>query len=175
MVTKDNPLNSLEQNEWDALILSIVSPFFCFCSYSDTLITVEDLQQEAWISLLIAAEKYDPTKAKFITYAYHYISGHIKRYISNRLKNKPYQIDIDSADVNEGEYIDDSTELKDVMSIILEKISDEKHANILIEHYIKNKSIRQIAKEHGVSHEMISVRIKKLLELLQIRLKHENA
>jgi hypothetical protein len=50
---KNNPLDSIPQNEWDAIIISILKPFLPLCA-RDTLITPEDLQQEAWIGLLRA-------------------------------------------------------------------------------------------------------------------------
>ena len=46
MPTNDNPLEILPQNEWDALINSILRPYLSLRS-KDTLVDVEDLRQEA--------------------------------------------------------------------------------------------------------------------------------
>jgi RNA polymerase sigma factor (sigma-70 family) len=174
MDMNDNPLNELEQNEWDALIISILKPFYSLCK-KDALVTPEDLQQEAWIGLLAACERYDPNKAKFVTYAYHYIRGHVMRYVAKRTKNKPVQIDEDPVLIDEREYEETNYEKHDLMNTIMGNVSDQEHANLLIEHFVLEKSFRQIAKEHGVSHEAIATRIHKLLDLLEIRLNHGNS
>lgn len=170
----NNPLEELKQNEWDALIISILKPFFSLCK-KDVLVSPEDLQQEAWIGLLAACERYDARKAKFVTYAYHYIRGHVMRYIAKKTKNKPVQIDEDPILVDERQYEENNSEQRDLMETVIANISDQEHADLLIEHFVKEKSFRQIAKERGVSHEAIATRIHKLLDLLEIRLSHENA
>ncbi len=170
----DNPLDSLPQNEWDALILSILTPLLPLCNI-DALITTEDLQQEAWIGLLAACDRYDARKAKFVTYAYHYIRGHCMRYILKKTRNKPTQVNADPVDVDPRGYYDHKVERQDMMATILTKVKDEKHADLLVEHFVNNKSFRFIAKERGVSHETIAMRVNKLLDMLHIRLNHENA
>ena len=152
---KNNPIDLLPRNEWDALIVSILKPLYSLCS-KDTLVTPEDLQQEAWISLLHAAERYDPGKAKFTTFAYSYIRGHVMRYIAKRTINKPTQFDVDDFDHNEQSYVDDSPEKYDTMYTIFSKVSNEKYCDLLVEHFIYNKSLRKIAKERGVSHKSIA-------------------
>ena len=174
MDTNDSPLNSVPKNEWDAIILSILTPLFPLCS-RDALITPDDLQQEAWIGLLAACERYDARKARFTTYAYHYIRGHVMRYILRATRHKPHQIDEDARDLDNREYIETSMEKRDTMKTILEKISDQQHAHLLVQHFIHGKSFRGLAKEYGVSHETIATRVNRLLDLLEIRLNHENA
>lgn len=169
-----NPLDELQQNEWDALIISILKPFYSLCK-KDALVTPEDLQQEAWIGLLAACERYDARKAKFVTFAYHYIRGHVMRYIAKRTKNKPTQLDEDPILLDERQYEESGYERRDIMQTIMSNVSDQEHADLLTEHFVLDKSFRQIAKDHGVSHEAIATRIHKLLDLLEIRLSHENA
>lgn len=51
----------------------------------------EDLEQEGFIGLMIAAEKYDfnnPKKAKFTTYAIHWIYSKISRYTNQKNTNE---------------------------------------------------------------------------------------
>lgn len=171
---KDNPIDLLPKNEWDALIISILKPMYSLCS-KDMLVSPEDLQQEAWIGLLRAAERYDPGKAKFTTFAYSYIRGHVMRYVAKRTINKPNQIDLDEFDTDDQSYIDDSSEKHDTMYTIFSKVSNEKYFDLLVEHFIYDKSFRKIAKERGVSHETIATRVNKLLDLLEIRLNPKNA
>lgn len=170
----DSPLDELEQNEWDALIYSILKPMHSFCT-KDALVTPEDLQQEAWISLLKACERYDPSRAKFVTFAYHYIRGHVLRYIAKKTKDKPNQIDEDPVAVDNREYVESRVEQDDLRDTIFAKVADQPHADLLIEHFVHDKSLRQIARERQLSHQLIKVRVDKLLELLQIRLSNENA
>lgn len=50
----------------------------------------EDLVQEAIESLCMAAQRYDPTRGeKFVTYAYAYISGRCKYFVSRNAIIKP--------------------------------------------------------------------------------------
>lgn len=174
MDTNDSPLNCIPQNEWDALIISILKPFFSLCT-RDTLITKEDLQQEAWISLLIACERYDSLKGKFITFAYHYIRGRVMRYISRVTRNKPYQIDEDATLLDDRVYEDTTVERHDFMKTIFSLVSDQKYTELLHEHFINDKSFRQIAKETNTSHSSVANRVNGLLDLLELRLENENA
>lgn len=177
---KNNTLDSIPQNEWDRLIYSILKPFYSFCK-NDALITPEDLNQEAWIGLLAACDRYDPTKAKFVTYAYHYIRGHIMRYISKKTQNKPDMVATEDTTecqhmfCTQSETLIKDIERKDLSDTIFAKVKNEEHTHLLIEHFIYNKSFRQLAEEHNVSYETIRVRIQKLLDLLDVRLQHENS
>lgn len=169
-----SPLDDLPQNEWDALICSILRPFY-YLYKNDILITQEDLQQEAWIGLLAACKRYDPSKAKFTTFAYHYIRGHVMRYIAKRTKDKLIQEDKNPIVLDVHTYEETECERRDIVETIMDRLSDQKHAHLLIEHFIRNKSLRHVAKEQGVSHEAIATRIHKLLEILEKRLNYENA
>ena len=170
----DSPLDSLPYNEWDAIILSIIKPLLPLCA-RDTLITVEDLQQEAWIGLLRACDKYDANRAKFSTFAYSYIRGHVMRYITKATRNKPTQIDEDASTMDDREYEDSSAERNDFITTVFDLVSDQEHSRLLHEHFVNNKSFRQIAKETDVSHVAVANRVNKLLDLLETRLSHENA
>lgn len=166
-----NPLDDLPQNEWDALILSIIEPYFKLC-YSDSLLTIEDLKQEAWIGLTLASQRFDSSYGcKFSTFAYHYIFGHVLRYINKCIKNKPDQIE---TDLDIRSYEDSDLDNEDLMQTILAKVVDYEDADLLIEKYVKNKSLRQIGKERNVSHEQIRKRLNKILESLSRRLQYEN-
>lgn len=173
MLMKDSPLKSLPQSEWDALISSILRPFLVY-SKTDPLITFDDLQQEAWVALLNAAENYDPTKAKFTTYAYYYIRGRILRYILEKTRLSPQRIDAEPVDVEPG-YIDPSFNDIEMMKSILGAVADEPYANLLIEHYVNDKSFRTIAKECGLSHQGVAMHVNRLVGLLEKRMSHENA
>lgn len=169
-----NPIDSLPQSEWDALISSILQPFLTYIE-KDPLISYEDLRQEAWIGLLNAAKNYDPNiKAKFSTYAYYYIRGNILHYIRIKTRLSPQRLDEDCQNIEVG-YIDNSLENSELIDSIFRVISNEPNVDLLVEYYINGKTYRKIAKENDMSHQCVAMHIKRLRNLLSKRLKHENA
>jgi transcriptional regulator of aromatic amino acid metabolism len=66
-------------------------------------------------------------------------------------------------------------ERQDFLDTIFNLIADQEHSELLYEHFIKNKSCRQIAKDAGVSHVTVANRVNKLLDVLEHRLSNENA
>jgi len=170
---KNKPLEELSQEQWDALILSIIKPYFSIC-YARRTLSIDDLKQEAWIGLLNACKNYNPEKGKFVTYAYFYIKGMVVRFINKQTQIKFADTEDDLISLC-GEYEDSSAERKDLMDIVTKKVSDQKHQDLLEEYFVNQKTCRQIAKERGVSHQLINNRIKKLLNVLERRLINENA
>jgi RNA polymerase sigma factor (sigma-70 family) len=57
--------------------------FLAIAQKQDPSITVEDLDQEALIGMLIALSKFDPHKGKFSTYAWWWMHQRVKRFIEN--------------------------------------------------------------------------------------------
>jgi RNA polymerase sigma factor (sigma-70 family) len=157
----DNPIDSLPQGEWDKLISSILRPYLSF-AVNDPLISREDLEQD------------DPTKSKFSTYAYHYILGRIRRYVLEKTRVSSSRIDIDPIEIESG-YIDNTIEDTELVKSIMLAVSDQPHAHFLVEHFIKGKSFRKIAKENGMSHQGVVMHVKKLINILEKRMNHENA
>jgi predicted DNA-binding protein YlxM (UPF0122 family) len=72
-------------------------------------------------------------------------------------------------------YEDTTAERQDFMKTIFDLVSDQKHVELLVEHFVNNKSFRQIAKETGTSHVSVANRVNKLLDVLEMRLVNENA
>lgn len=172
MHTKNSPLNCLSPSEWNAFINSIIRKSLTSFSRGYDFTELEDIRQEAWIGLLAAGERFDPSKSKFTTYAYYYVRGHILRFVNKKSKMLSEEDDLS---FQEAAYYDTRVETKDLRKTILDSVSDQPYKDLLIERFVKEKSLRTIAKEQGVSHEIISSRIKKLLFLLEKRVSHENA
>jgi RNA polymerase sigma factor (sigma-70 family) len=166
----------LDPSKWDALITSILQRFLSFTK-NDILIDSLDLRQEAWIALMQASKRYDATKARFTTFAYHYIVGHLMRYVRRNTmqipKTTPLETDDDTEYLVEPEYIDQIA-LQDARDVLLEKISGHQHYDIFCEYFIEGKSYRKIAANHGVSYETIALRIRRLIEILNARMSYEN-
>lgn len=172
-----NPITNIPKNEWDAIILSIIKPFMPLCN-ADNLITVEDLQQESWIGLLRAAEKYNAGGAKFTTFAYSYIRGYVLRYITKCLNDKSEvsSLSYEYCEEDDVRFVEDTeAERSDIMNTIFGLIEGEDNVELLEEYFVKDKSFRQIAKEVGISHVSVANRVNSLLDILEKRLKHENA
>ena len=174
-----NPLEQMPHNEWDKFIYKILQKFRPLCRY-DALIDEDDLRQEAWVSLLKAAESYDPARgALFSTYAWIYVKGGLCRFVTRRLSNKPVMTDIDVMPVTDyrmesGALGETGVDNRDMVNIMFDIIADQQYSPLLIEHFVDGKTFRQMAKEHGVSHETINIRIKKLMTIITKRLEYEN-
>jgi len=173
-MNNNSPLDTLPKNEWDALIIHILKPFYHLCR-KDVLVDPEDLQQEAWIALLCACERYDPTRAKFVTFAYHYIRGRVMRYILQKTNNKLNQLSEDAIFLNEKSFVENNVESNDFMKTMLGTVENEPFNDLLIEHFVKNKSYRTIGKEQGLSHEIIRKRLNTLVSLIEMRLQNDNS
>lgn len=166
----DNHLDQLEQYEWDKLINSIIKPYIFIC-YSVPHISVEDLQQEAWYGLLRACETYDESRGKLSTYAYKFILGSVRQYVGKHTKIKLSNIDNELiiADKHNAENEVDGNELYD---LILEKSGSELSANMLIDRFVNEMSLREMAKKYNISHQMIKNKLSQLLELLEARIQN---
>lgn len=179
-----NPLETLSIDEWDALIISIVKRYFALSRFN-TVIDIDDLKQEAWHALMRASKNHDPEKAaaanvKFSTYAYAYIDGQLRRYVSNHCdlysRTKFGSPDFDLEDtLEETEFCTDDKMAKDELCSKLFKLAEnEKHYKILIRHFVDGKTYRQIGEELGVTHALIGQRIHAMLANIQEQLGDDN-
>jgi len=177
-MTTQNPLETLTVDEWDALIISIVKRYFSIARRSSG-IDIDDLKQEAWHALMRACKNHDPEKAaksgvKFSTYAYAYIDGQLRRYVSNSYKN-PASVDIDNVTIEDEDYDLEGDFVKDELAAKIFELADgAKHSELLVEHFVKGKTYRQIASELGVSHNLIHLRIHSVLKKVQEDLYDDN-
>lgn len=113
----------LEQNK--GIIKKIINRFYIKSNSIDE----DDLFQEGSMGLIIAANKYDidnPYKAKFMSYAVHWINQKISRFINQKNTNEETSLD-KPIDGNEG----GDTCLCDVM-----QSNDDMETNIIEKIYI---------------------------------------
>ncbi|PIH05224.1 sigma-70 family RNA polymerase sigma factor [Clostridium combesii] len=111
----------------------------------------EDLVQEGFIGLIVAAERYDfnnPNKAKFITYAIHWIYHKINRFINQKNTNGEISV---YTPTNE----DDTT--------LLDSLEDDENPYENIEDKIYYEELRTELNE--VMHEYITLREREVLKL----------
>src|SRR3712207_259209 len=131
----------IEQNK--GIIYKLVNRFYVEKTNS---IDREDLEQEGTIGLIIAARKYDfnnEKKAKFITYAIHWIYSKINRYINQRNTNDETSLNIHIGEDEENELIDT---IKDI---------DYSYENVEEKIYIKElrQEIEEVMREYNTLEE----------------------
>jgi RNA polymerase sigma factor (sigma-70 family) len=166
----DNHLDQLEKYEWDKLINSIIKPYIFIC-YSVPHISVEDLQQEAWYGLLQACQTYDESRGKLSTYAYKFILGSVRRHVAKHTKIKLSNIDNELI-VPDSHNTESEIDGHELYELILERAGSELSANMLIDRFINEMSLREMAKKYGLSHQMIKNKLSQLLDLLKARIQH---
>lgn len=80
-----------------------------FCIEGSNSIDIEDLEQEGYIGLMVAAERYDinnPKKAKFTTYAVHWIYSKINRYVNAKSTNEEISLNTPIGEEGDNELMD---------------------------------------------------------------------
>lgn len=116
----------IEQNT--GIVYKLANKFYVEGTNS---IDKEDLEQEGFIGLMIAAERYDfnnPTKANFITYAIHWVYCKMNRFINR--KNTNYETSIYTP-INE----DDTT--------LLDTLEDDNNSYENLEDKLYNQDLRK--------------------------------
>ncbi|RXI49126.1 sigma-70 family RNA polymerase sigma factor [Clostridium tetani] len=115
----------IEQNK--GIVYKLVNKFYIEGTNS---IDKEDLEQEGFIGMITAANKYDfnnPKKANFITYAIHWIYAKISRYINQKNTNNEISV---YTPTNE----EDTT--------LLDMLEDEKNQYEVIEDRLYHEQLR---------------------------------
>lgn len=101
----EKALNKLiEQNE--GIIYKLANKFYTEKTNS---IDIEDLQQEGFMGIIMAAEKYDfnnPKKAIFITYAVFWIYQKMNRYVNQRNTNDEISLNVPAKSDGDKELMD---------------------------------------------------------------------
>lgn len=108
-----------------------------------------------------AKNNHDPKKgSKFTTYLYN---GIIMECLTQQKFNRGKTVvSVHNNVANSRDYVGEID--------LLDEVKNCENADIMIDHFYKNKSIKEIAKEQGVSGETIRVKIKKNLEKLKTRI-----
>lgn len=85
----------------------------------------EDLEQEGYLGLMIAADKYDlnnPTKAKFITYAVHWIYQRMRRFIKTKNTNEEVSLNTPIGEESEDERMNFIVDIDNGFESVEEKL-----------------------------------------------------
>lgn len=136
--------------------------------------TAADLEQEAYIALTIAANRYMPgLGVNFSTYAYTFIRNHLLRIIRHVEIGKKYETSLTDESVlfNIADeepichnYSDDIPQ--DVLYKAMESLSQEERM-ILEEYVLHKKTFRDLALELGVHYSTVKRRYDKICSKLR--------
>lgn len=129
-----------------------------FYTEKTSSIDIEDLQQEGFIGLVMAAKKYDfnnPKKAKFSTYAVFWIYQKMNRYINQKNTNEETSLNVSLSDSSNKE--------------IMDYIESVDYSFENIEEQIYNKQLRKELEEVMEKHNTLQER-----ELLKLRCGWDN-
>lgn len=196
--TASDLLKDIEENrldDWTRLIKRIIKEVY-FPHACDPTMSYEDVEQEAWVLLCHAANKFDPHKAKatqstFQTYAFQCVRWGLLRLVAtnSRKARKQSDAEIDvlanllSLPPNQVR----QAELLDTISYVTSNLPPQ-DLDLLYRHYVAKQSYRDIAAsvddEHNTAkgerptYQTIKNRIDAAVEKMHTKmrlLKHENA
>lgn len=131
----------IEQNT--GIVYKLVNKFYIEGTNS---IDKEDLEQEGFIGLIIAANKYDfnnPKKANFITYAIHWIYSKISRFINQKNTNEETSLNIPIGEDEENELLDTIKDIDYSYENVEEKIYIQQLRQELEELMLQHNTLRQ--------------------------------
>jgi RNA polymerase sigma factor for flagellar operon FliA len=126
----------------------------------------EDLKSAAYFGLVDAAQKYNPSKSSFGTYARFRIAGEIQDFIRESYRdNLRYGVSLDQPDENGNcmaENIADESQETDVefFEDVAKKLNDL-DKSILKMYYVDEMSMKEIGCEVGVSESRVSQLLKR--------------
>jgi len=171
----NNPIESVPHNEWDAIVNSTIRRFVPICA-RDNILSIDDLRQEAWIGILSARQKYDHTRGtKFVSYAISWINWHILRLIDHKLKlrKKPRWVSEEIID-DEQWYVNENNN-EEVMDTAIEYLSDQKHIDMFIDHFVKGETFQSIGKRYDLSRQRVHMIVTNMVSTLKLKMNNENA
>ena len=132
-----NFLNEKPLQDWERIIGKITNGFIKQFGFNE----IDDLNQEAWIVLYRAAEKYQPNKkTQFSTYAITCIRRHLFKYLTKKKRQVEIGEGFDIID----NHIDDDHLRQELMDLM--------NAEPLLKAYFsEGKTYEQIAKDTNCS------------------------
>ncbi len=141
-----NYLDAMPQNEWEIFINNIIRRYMA--SIKIHRLSVDDLQQEAWISILRASENFDITRGnKFSTLAFIYIKRDLEKYIRKHGKYSAVQ-NIDEVDIPK---TSNNIEYEDSIRHMMKKWDTEEKRLLKLRH-VDGLSYNDIGRKENKSH-----------------------
>ena len=165
-------LELLTHKDWCRFIGSIIKQYVPVCRRNG-LVEPDDLEQEAWQALLLAAQNYqaDKSTAKFTSYAWIYINYSVRElvYPKNRLKHKT----ISETDMSDG--VPDIEDRYDDF-VWFENDADFRVAiaalnaedfELVDQHFVQAMTFREMAALDKVTPQAMQQRLKRVIDKLK--------
>lgn len=179
-------LKSVPDQEWRALIYTIIAPYFYMCRSIPTL-EQDDLEQEAWLQLMRACDDYVEDKGKnckFTSFAYTYIRNGVSAFVRAQTYRSKRQIHGNKLGENFFDTIEDkindeaSSDSNDFVGLLMEMMSPAQ-AEIFNMRFIKGLTYREIANKFTINNKSVSFQhieqtLGEAVEDLGRRLHYEN-
>ena len=163
-----NYLDCMPQNEWEIFINNIIRRYAI--SVKINRLSVDDLQQEAWISILRACENFDVQRGiKFSTLAFLYIKRDLEKHIKKNCKHSAVQ-NIDDIDIPQ---YSNTIEHEDSIRHIMNKW-DEEEKRLLMFRHVHGLSYNDIGKKESKSHTWAMNKLSKAYKKAESILNEDN-
>jgi RNA polymerase sigma factor (sigma-70 family) len=180
-------LDTLTHNEWCSFIGSILKKYVHVCR-QDVLIEQDDLEQEAWAALLLAAKNYQKEKArgKFTSYAWIYIHHNVRHFaFSKAQRARQFINDVDlfpeiKDPAGVGEFCIDpedphdyfqATDTDDAFKRVIDELSCE-DMELIDQRFIQEMTFPDMGKIAGVTPQAMQARVSRVIDKLRMRLSH---
>lgn len=165
-------LEQLTHKDWCRFIGSIIKRYVSVCRRSG-LIDADDLEQEAWQALLLAARNYeaDKSNAKFTSYAWIYINYSVHELVfpKSDLKHKTISaIDMSYGIPDIEDQFDDFVwfENDDTFKMAIAELNSEDF-ELIDQHFVRSLTFVDMAKLNHVTPQAMQQRFKRVIGKLK--------
>jgi RNA polymerase sigma factor (sigma-70 family) len=172
-------LEQLTHQDWCRFIGSIIKQYIVTCR-RDRLVEPDDLEQEAWHALLLAAQNYQTSKsdAKFTSYAWIYINYSVRElvYPKQRLKHKTiFETDMSEGMLDIEDQFDDFIGVEDdeVFKAALGELNAEDFV-LIDQHFVRGMTFKEMASLDSVTPQAMQQRFKRVIDKLKKHFNIEN-
>lgn len=153
--------------EMHPMILSIIKRLNIYKNH-------EEFYQIALIALWEAYRSYNPTKAKFSTFAYHYIQGYLKTELQRQTRKDDNEHQPDDVGWNQiANQLKEESEHDEWFLQDLIKQLKPKQQQFIDLHFMKGMKLTEIAEILGVSYPTVKYWRKQALAVLREKLMKE--
>jgi RNA polymerase sigma factor (sigma-70 family) len=165
-------LEQLTHKDWCRFIGSIIKQYVSVCSRNG-LIDADDLEQEAWGALLLAARNYEADKsdAKFTSYAWIYINFSVRELVfpKSDLKHKTIsETDMSSGMPDIEDQFDDFVlfENDDTFRLAIAELSSEDF-ELVDQHFVQGLTFVEMAAMNDVTPQAMQQRLRRVISKLK--------
>jgi RNA polymerase sigma factor (sigma-70 family) len=145
-----------------------------------SIVSKNDLSQQAWTAMLKADQNYNPEKAaltgaKYSTYAYAFVTWELKKFIQRAVKHTVKFESTECLDAYPSRHHDDfaAIDRHDSLEFALNSLSEEKRRYVK-SHYLDGMSYRAMQAAEGVPRTAIRRDVIEALSSMKANLRADN-